>query len=230
MSFLFSGIAFSKTIKVGIVDFPPHINFIQNIKEDRAYKYVNKILKGMYGKIQFIKLSHDEGRVELDNGTIDILLPLKIENNEFKHLTKPLFNMIPGLCFKKEDFIPILSALHQLKDLNIGILSGTPILPLIKSTGANFHTLDNATSLSKGIELLLEGKYKAFYHPNPMEVYHYNNPLSKKVVCSKFLGYPSAIHIAVKSNMNNDDFNMIDKAFTRALEINSYEQYYWQKK
>jgi ABC-type amino acid transport substrate-binding protein len=230
MSFLFSGVVFAKTIKIGIIDFPPHVNFIQNIEKDKAYKYVNRVLKGMYEKVQFVKLSQEKGLIELDNGTLDLLFPLKIENNELKHLTKPLFNLLPGLCFKKENFIPILSALHQLKGLSIGILSGTPILSLVKNAGANFQTLDHNASLSQGIALLLAGKYKAFYHPNPMEVYHYNNPLSKKIVCSRFLGYPSAIHIAVKKNMNNEEFSMIDKAFSHALEINSYEQYYWQKK
>ncbi len=228
VSFLFVGIVSAQTIKVGIVDYPPHINFIENIEEDKAYRYVDRVLKGIYAEVEFIRYSREDGIAEIEKGRIDLLLPLTLVNNNLRHLTKPLFRMVPGLCFKKENFIPILSASHRLKNLTIGVLPGTPILPIVKAAGADLHMLKKTDSLRRGIEMLLTDEYKAFYHPNPMEVYHDKNPLSKTLACSKFLGYPSGVYIAVKEDMDAKAYQSIDRAFSRALEISSYEQYFWE--
>jgi hypothetical protein len=228
LSFLFTGITFAETIKIGVVDYPPHINFIKNIENDKAYRYVDSVLKGIYSEVEFIRLTPDDGIAEIEKGSIDLLFPLTLINQKFRHLTKPLFRMVPGLCFKKENFIPILSATHRLKNLSIGVLPGTPVLTIVKDAGANLTVLAKTDSLSQGIDMLITEQYKAFYHPNPMEVYHDKNPLSKILACSKFLGYPSGVYIAVKEDMDEKTYQSIDRAFSRALEINSYEQYFWK--
>jgi len=229
LSFFFTGITLAETIKVGIVDYPPHINFIKNIEEDKAYLYVNRVLKGVYAEVEFIRYTREDGIKEIEKGSIDLLFPLTLTNQELRHLTKPLFRMVPGLCFKKDNFIPILSATHRLKGLSIGVLPGTAVLPIVKDAGAKVIVLAKSDSLAKGIDMLIAERYKAFYHPNPMEVYHDKNPLSKVLACSKFLGYPSGVYIAVKENMDEKAYQSIDRAFSRALEINSYEQYFWKK-
>jgi len=228
LSFLFTGITSAEIIKVGVVDYPPHINFNKNIEQDKAYRYVKRVLKGIYAEVIFIRFSREDGIKEIKKGSIDLLFPLTLVKNDFRHLAKPLFRMVPGLCFKKENFIPILSATHRLKGLSIGVLPGTPVLPIVSEAGADFHILADTTTLSMGIDMLLAEQYKAFYHPNPMEVYHYKNPLSKVLACSKFLGYPSGVYIAVKEDMEDKTYQVIDRAFSRALEINSYEQYFWK--
>lgn len=228
LSLLFTGITSAETIKVGIVDYPPHINFIKNIEQDKAYRYVERVLKGVYANVSFVRYSPEDGIKEMEKGSIDLLFPLTLANNDFRHLSKPLFRMVPGLCFKKENFIPILSATKRIKGLTIGVLPGTPVLPIVIAAGADLQILSKSRSLTQGIEMLLEEQYQAFYHPNPMEVYHYKNPLSKVLACSKFLGYPSGVYIAVKEDMEDKTYQAIDRAFSRALEINSYEQYFWK--
>ncbi|MFT4927182.1 MAG: hypothetical protein ACI8WB_003288 [Phenylobacterium sp.] len=230
LSFLCTGIAKAQTIKIGVIEYPPHINFNQNVRKDKAYRYVDKILKGLYADVEFKTYSNEKALAELDRGAIDLLFPLDVSQNKLRHLSRPLFRTVPGLCFKKKNFIPVLSATHRLKGLNIGVSAGTQVLPIVAASGGQLKVLGAKETLNKGIERLLIGEFDAFYHPSPMQVYHQKNPLSKKVACSKFYGYPSGVYIAVKANMDDDTFEAIDNAFSHALEIKSYEDYFWERR
>lgn len=226
LSLFCPGIAFAATLKVGIVEFPPHIDFSTNATDATVYKYVNEILEGLVAKVEFKTYSHEQGLVELNSGAIDLLFPLDISLNKLRHLSKPLFHVVPGLCFKKSNFIPVLSAIHRLKGLTIAIPSGAPVLRVVETSGANLIALTKENKLQQGVDLLLADKVDAVYLTNPAIVYHYNNPLSKQMACSKFHGYPSGIYVAVKKNMSEDQYHLIDRAFSHALEVNSYENFF----
>jgi hypothetical protein len=226
LSFFCSRIAFAETLKVGIVEFPPHIDFSTKASDATVYKYINEILEGLVAKVEFKTYSHKQALIELNSGAIDLLFPLDVSQNKLRHLSKPLFHVVPGLCFTKNNFIPVLSALHRLKDLNIAVASGAQVLDVIAASGANVTTLTKENKLQQGVDLLLANKIDAVYLSNPEKIYHYNNPLSKQIACSKFHGYPSGIYVAVRNNMSEDKYQLIDRAFTHALEINSYENFF----
>lgn len=230
LSFLYSGIVSAETIKVGVVEYPPHINFAQGIAHDKAYQYVDNVLKGIYAEVEFSTLGYEQGQAALARGEVDLLFPLDVSRSKLRHLSKPLFRSVPGLCFKKQDYIPILSALRRLKGLSVGVSAGTRVLPVLIESGARIDILHSGESLNRGIEHLLSGRYKAFYHPNPMQVYHHSNPLSKKLACTKFYGHPSGVYIAVERNMGEQQFTLIDKAFSHAMADKSYEEIFREKK
>jgi len=230
LSFFCSGIIKADTIKVGVVEFPPHINFSESISKSKAYQYVDDILKGIYSKVVFKTYSKEQALIELDSGTIDLLFPVDVSEEKLRHLSKPLLYVVPGLCFKKKNFIPVLSALHRLKELNVGVAIGTQVLPEFKRTGVNLKILTEDDTLRQAVELLMSGNIDAFYHTSPMQIYNLENPLSKKLACSKFHGYPSGIYLAVKKNMRDETYQMIDKAFSHALDIKSYEDFYLESK
>jgi hypothetical protein len=103
-----------------------------------------------------ILISNKRAKVQLSNGTIDLLFPLADPENQFKHLSKPLFNAVPGLCFKQHTFIPILSATHRLRGLTIGIPASTKVVATLKSSGDKLQTIEGSNTLDTGVNLLLD--------------------------------------------------------------------------
>ena len=218
----------SVTLKVGIIDYPPHVDFKNNIRNDKAYKYVHAILESKFSNVEYIQYPSKRAISELKKGNIDLLYPVDDPFNKLKHLSKAFFHSTPGLCFKKKNFIPILSATHLFKGLAIGIPSGTKIVPTLKSSSANLIDIKGANSLNRGIELLKLGRIDALFHPNPIKLYHLTNPLSKEIACSYFHGYSSGVYIATKPGMDKETYKKIDDAFTLALNETSYEFYFTQ--
>lgn len=230
LSFLCSGVTWAETIKIGVVEYPPHINFNQDVSKEKAYRYVDKVLKGIYAQVEFSTYTTEQALSELDKGAIDLLFPLDVAQTKLKHLSKPLFHTVPGLCFKKKNFISILSASHRFRGITVGVLPGTQVLPVLDKSGAVLKILPAKSTLSQGIQWLLSERFEAFYHPSPTQVYHFNNPLSKKIACSKFHGYPSGVYIAVKDKMSDDKYQQINDTFAHAQAIKSYEDYFWEGK
>lgn len=76
----------------------------------------------------------ERATIELLKGTVDVLMPIPLEKETMRTLSLPIFHSVPGLCFKKENFIPILSTIHRLDDLTIGVpVSSTTVAGLTAS-------------------------------------------------------------------------------------------------
>ncbi|NQZ06021.1 MAG: hypothetical protein HRT35_02575 [Algicola sp.] len=232
---LLSGQTIADTLTIGVIEYPPHINFKQDIDfnqntvKNRAVTYVRRALKEQYDTIVFIKLPSKRAKIQLNKGAIDLLFPLADPKNQFRHLSKPLFNAIPGLCFKKKAFIPILSATHRLKGLTIGIPASTKVVTTLQNSGAKLKTIEGSNTLDTGINLLLDDLIDVLYHPSPVKVYHQSNRLSKKIACSYFYGQSWGVYIAVSPKMNATHFQLIDAAFSKALKSKSYEFYFAER-
>ncbi|MFT4928301.1 MAG: hypothetical protein ACI8WB_004420 [Phenylobacterium sp.] len=226
---LFSQLASAESLKVGLVEYPPHINFKHDETNDKAYQYVDKVLKGLYQHVEFIRFPNKRALVELKKGNIDLLFPLDGTQKDIKQLSRPLFRSVPGLCFRKENFIPFLSATHLFDGLNIGTPAGTDVISALKNSKARLKVIEGSDALNRGIKLLMVSRIDAFYHPSPVKVYHYSNKLSKDVACSYFYGYSAGVYIAVDPNMSNDKYRLIDNAFSNELKIKSYEYYFAER-
>ncbi len=224
-----SAIAETETIKVGVVEYPPHVDFKREKMNEKAFKYVEKVLKGMYVNVEFIRFPTKRALVELKKGNIDLLFPLDDSQKGVRRLSKPLFRSVPGLCFKKKNFIPFLSATHLFENLTIGVPAGTEMINSLKDSNANFTPVEGSDALRRGIRLLLVDRIDAFYHPSPVKVYHYSNELSKEVACSYFYGHSSGVFIAVEPKMNKHKYRLIDNAFSTELKIKSYEYYFAER-
>lgn len=221
--------AISNSLTVGVIEYPPHIDFKNNIKSEKAYKYVHAILERKFSDIKYIKYPTKRALSELKKGNIDLLYPVDDPFNKLNQLSNAFFYSTPGLCFKKKNFIPILSATHLFKKLAIGIPSGTKIVPTLEHSQANLINIKGTDSLNRGIELLRLGRLDALFHPSPIKLYNENNPLSKEIACSYFHGYSSEVHIATRPNMDKKTFKLIDNAFSIAQNETSYEYFFTQK-
>jgi len=219
----------ANSITVGVIEYPPHIDFKNNIKSEKAYKYVHAVLERKFSEITYIKYPSKRALSELQKGNIDLLYPVDDPFNKLKQLSNAFFYSTPGLCFKKKNFIPILSATHLFKKLAVGVPSGTKIVPTLEHSDANLINIKGTDSLNRGVELLRLGRIDALFHPNPIEIYNQKNPLSKEIACSYFHGYSSEVHIATKPNMDKKIYKLIDEAFSIAQNETSYEYFFTQK-
>jgi len=229
---LFTFSVSSQTLRVGLIDFPPHLSFDEELTNSPLYQYVNKILDSLNYTVEYVKLPSERAYLELTKGQLDILLPISLPANKDEVSTPftPIFHSVPGLCFKKENFIPILSATHRFDDLTIGIpAASSPVLALTNSE-AKLIPIKGENATSRGIELTQRGRFDAFYHPSPIKVYHRNSPLYKEVACSYFHGYSTPMHIAVANKLSKQTTEIIHRAFETAMKNQSYEFYFASRK
>jgi len=221
--YFFSYAVTSQTIKVGVVDYPPHINFDEALDESSLIKYMNSVLLPLNHSFEYVKLPRVRATVELEEGRIDILMPIPVVKNTIMTLPLPIFHATPGLCFKKENFIPILSATHRFSDLMIGFPANSPLVLALEDSSANLIPLMGENAVNRGIELTQRGRFDAFYHPSPVQVYHRNTPKFKEVACSYFHGYSTPIYVAVA---NLKIYNLLNTAYQKALANQSYEYFF----
>jgi len=228
--FFFSFTASAQSLRIGFIDYPPHISFDVALEKNPLYQYINSVLLPLGFDIEYVKLPRERASIELIRGRLDMLLPTSIENQTLKTLALPIFHSVPGLCFKKENFIPILSASHRFDDLTIGVPYGSALVLTLSHSSANIIELKGENAISRGIEMIQRGRFDAFYHPSPITVYHRKNPLYKEVACSYFHGYSTPIYIAVTETMPEEIFNLINNAYQKAIVKKSYEYYFASRK
>ena len=224
--------ALSQTLTVGFVDFPPHISLNEEYKESPLYQYVNEVFLQADIKVTYIKLPGERALTELLKGRVDVLMPTSLPSHHkvIKTLPSPLFHTVPGLCFKKENYIPILSATHRFEKLNIGVPAGVKLVAALTESKANLIPLNGDDATSRGVELTQRGRLDAFYHPSPIKVYHRENSLFKEVACSYFHGYSTPVYIAVANTVSKSSFIIINKAFQKAMLKEPYEYFFAMRK
>jgi len=224
--FLFIGSAYSKSLKIGIVEYPPHLVFQNNQVSGKLFDYFNNVLSPLNYDIEIIRLPNGRGVLELKKGSIDLLLPYDDVIKGINTLTSPLFYSMPGLCFKKENFIPILSATHRFKELTVGVPLGAPIVPALQNSEAVLLEIKGDDAINRGIALTQIGRIDAFYHPSPAKVYHQENKAFKELACSYFHGYSNGVFIAVSPFMKHKDFQVVDARLKEAMAEMTYSYYF----
>jgi len=213
---------FAETIKIAVVNYPPHIIVKDTKVSGPAIKYVNKILEKIKIKPSYIISPLKRAKRSLKFNKVKMLMVIGEAPNTMKTLERPFFYVVPGLCFKKNNFIPILSAKNVLNGLRIGYPGGINIVQSIDRVKVKLKEINGADALSRGVKMLLVNRFDAFYHPNPKLVYHHKNPLSKKVACSYFYGHSRKIYIAVSNNISKKLLTKLNKYFTQELRENPY--------
>jgi len=229
---LYSFTVSAQSLKVGLIDYPPHINFDEALNKSPLYQYVNTVLLPLDLHVEFIKLPRKRATLELMKGNIDLLLPssTSLENKTKKKLSSSIFQSVPGLCFKKESFIPILSATHRFDDLTIGVHINSSVVAGLKDSEAQLVYIGGDNATKRGMEMTKKGRIDAFYHPSPINVYHRKSLIYKEIACSYFHGYSTPVYIAVADTLPTKKFRLIDNAFQNAMLKQTYEYYFASRK
>jgi hypothetical protein len=228
VAIMFCGTTIAQTtsIKVGVVDYPPHVNLATGrIDSSPLITYMTKALSSPNLSFKFIKLPGDRARLLLKQGDIDLLLPINKQQDAGKYFSKPIFHAIPGLCFKKESFIPILSATHRLKDLTIGVPAGIKPLDVLEEADAIVVPLKGNNTTERGIELTQRGRLSAMYYPSLQTVYHSKNPNYKALACSYFHGYSTPVYIVASDKLDLKIKEVLEQTYLNAMRAESYEYF-----
>jgi len=220
----------AQVIRVGLIDYPPHINFDEDLLKSPLHQYIERTLQPLGFTIKYIKLPRERATIELFKGSVDVLMPVPLENESMKRLSLPIFHSVPGLCFKKENFIPILSAIHRLDDLTIGVPVSSTVVAGLTDSKANLLQIKGENATNRGIEMTQRGWLDAFYHPSPIKVYHRKNPAYKEVACSYFHGFSTPVYIGISSKLPQKTFNLINSTYQKAIAKQSYEYYFASRK
>lgn len=211
---------------VGVVDYPPHIVVKDKIPSGRAIDYIQNFMDRNGDSVVFTVLPVMRGQKQLVDGNIDLLLPIENFPVGSVIIKKPFLKLVPGLCFRKDNFVPILSATHRLKSLKIGYADGSDLPKTLKESGASLIALKGISGHERGIKMLKANRFDALYHANPVFIYHHKNPLSKDVACSYFHGLTTHVYITVSPILEADKAKHIQSAFTKAIEEQSYRDFY----
>ncbi len=210
-------------VRIGLLEYPPHIVFDDDIGPLPGY--MSKIVEGSGYQAKFIRMLPERGLRELNKGNIDFLMPLKTMEAKVSVLSLPILHSVPGLCFKKDKFIPILSATHRFDDLIVGMPNGYYVVDALASSQAMLLEVKGDDAISRGIDLTQRGRIDAFYHPNPSHVYYEGNPTYKEVACSSFHGYFIAANIAVSPKIKQQVLHAVESQFVEQMQSENYELY-----
>lgn len=216
----------SKTLKIGVIEYPPHVIASKSEIHGPALSYLKAMLSQHSYNIRFVYLPTKRGIVELNKGSIDLLLPISKTAEINHYLSRPLFHSVPGLCFNKKDFIPILSSTDRLDRLIIGVPAGVTLPSALTESNAIIKIIEGSDVLSRGISLLLKKRIDSLYYPSPINIYHYTNPLSNQVACSYFYGYSTGLQIATSPLMSHEDKLKLDNIYMNYLNKETYEFYF----
>lgn len=223
--FLFIVSASAAELRVAVTEYSPHVNVENGQVKGPALQYLRSIFETSFEKVTFVTMPNKRALLELNKGTIDILFPLEQQNKGITVFGEPILNVVPGICFKKDTYIPILSAPGALDYLDIGVPPTLPLVPIFSRSFVNIKVIEGSNVLNRGIQLLLRGRIDGFYHPSPINVYHYNNPLSKKIACSLFYGYSEPIYLALSNKLSNKERKKLQALYKKNMSEKSYEHF-----
>lgn len=212
--------------RVGIMEHPPHAVLKKGVPEGRVVDYIQTIITNQGHRSRLFSAPIKRSLMRLEEGNLDILLPIEASTEDVLTFIKPLFKLVPGLCFKKKNFLPFLSATHRFRGLKIGHTDGMDIVGILNNSGAKLIPLQGKFPLERGIKMLEADRYDAFYHPNPIFLYHRNNPLSKTIACSYFHGLSSNTYIAVSPKLSNKNRKFLEHAFNSMMKKESYLDFF----
>ena len=216
---------FAYEYRIGVIENPPHVFIKEGSPRGRAVEFMKAVINNSGSQSSFFNIPIKRALKLLKEGKLDALLPFEDSQETTSTLTKPLFKLVPGLCFRKEDFIPILSATHLFKDLKIGYTDGVELAEPLANSQARLISLKGESALDRGLKMLQANRFDAFYHPNPIFLYHQNNPLSKQVACSYFHGLSSNTYIAVSDKLSKEKLSHLETSFSAAMDNQSYTQF-----
>ncbi|WP_157576838.1 hypothetical protein [Pseudoalteromonas rubra] len=210
-------------LRIGLLEYPPHVSFLQKQATGSMPRYLKSMYRDDFSKVEFILLPNKRGLRELSRGHIDILFPYLEQGDQLPVAGKAIFNVVPGLCFKKDKYIPFLSAPGVLDGLVIGVPTNLPLVPTFDRSSVTLEVIQGNDALNRGIQLLLKGRLDGFYHPSPVNVYHHSNPLSKSIACSLFYGFSSPVSLGMSPLLSSEVKQKITEAYTKQLNKQLYE-------
>ncbi|MCJ8300530.1 MAG: DUF3365 domain-containing protein [Pseudomonadales bacterium] len=195
-------VAMQQKLVMGVFDYPPYIKIENNgdIKQSWPQHFTESV---EFIDLKLVGIPRKRLRGFLQNGAIQLAFPI-YDIAELQPIGKPITFEIPGLCFKKENFIPFLSATHLWKNLRIGFPGGTKLVSVLKKYNKNPNSLEIVGSglSSRLTEMLLKERFDAIYVQNINQIYSIGGKYYDTIACSGFYGNLQPVYVAgLKDNL-----------------------------
>jgi len=206
-----------KTITIGTYGYQPHIKVGAGPLQGRGINYLSKLLESAGYEPIYQVVPRKRLAQYLANGKVDMAFP--IYENELRNSkqmsVRPLLFETPGLCFRKENFIPFLSVIDRWKELDIIYAGGTEIIPFLAEHNTSLKPVFGASIQDRLIKMLASKRADAAYVANVLPMYNINSRFYKTIACSNFYGHSSPVYIAMS--------NQLDSSVIRSLRT-SYKK------
>jgi len=185
---------------MGVYDYRPYIKISNNgdITESWPQHFTESV---KFNKLKLIDIPRKRLKFLLDKGIIQLAFPI-YEIGELQPIGRPITYEIPGLCFKKENFIPFLSATHLWKNLRIGFPGGTKLVSVLNKYNRNPNSFEVVGSdlSSRLIDMLMIDRFDAIYVQDLNEIYSVDSIYYDTIACSGFYGNLQPVYVAGLKN------------------------------
>ncbi len=189
-------IVMKQKLVMGVFDYPPYIEISKNteIKEFWPSHFTQAV---EFIDLTLVEVPRKRLQGFLENGAIQLAFPV-YDISELQPIGKPVTFEIPGLCFKKDNFIPFLSATHLWKNLRIGFPGGTKLISILKQHNKNpdSHEVVGSGLLSRLTNMLMKDRFDAIYVQNINHIYAIGAQYYDTIACSGFYGNLQPVYVA----------------------------------
>jgi len=212
------------TITIGTYGYQPHIKVGAGPLQGRGINYLRKLLESAGYKPIFQVVPRKRLAQYLANGKVDMAFPIyEKELRESKRMSvRPLLFETPGLCFRKENFIPFLSVIDRWKNLDIIYAGGTEIIPFLAKNNASLKPVFGTNIQDRLIKMLASKRADAAYVANVFPMYNVNSRFYKSIACSNFYGHSSPVYIAISDQL---DLNVIKSLRQSYIKLPHYAEF-----
>ncbi len=213
------------SLTIGVFDYPPLITVTNGVIGGTAVEDLSKMLReaGSGYAAKFKTLPPKRLKQALIANNIDLAFPLYSDSiDDVSLLTpEPVLFEIPGLCFRKENFVPFLSTVKHWRFLNTVYPGGVEPVPILKKYGEQISPVFGEDVLDRTINLVASGRADAAYVANIFSVYNVNSKYYRHIACSSFFGFSSPVYIGVSKGLSSDTLEKLRQTKQR---INLYSR------
>mgnify|MGYP000630249019 CR=1 FL=1 len=215
----------AEVIQIGFVEYPPHVINRNGVPTGSLVDYAREAAKKSGNQLQAELLPYKRSLIEVSANNIDFLMPIiNPKDLPLRHL-QLLFTEVPGLCFLKTNYIPMLSAKRKLFNLNIGYMDGLAHLDTLTRSGADLISIPGSNFIGRSMKMLRAGRLDAFYHPNPSETYSVKNDSPLIIACSQFHGIENRVFVARSSKIYRNPVKSFENMFASLQGVFPYIEY-----
>lgn len=191
------------TLTIGVYSYPPMVNVTNGEISGTAIEDLGRIVKGAGYNVVYRDFPRARLIPALKRNDIDLAFPVYTTSDQDTSVLSRELSLveIPGLCFRKENFVPFLSTIKQWSQLKIVYPAGMEPAPILKKYGQQLSPVFGDNVLERTIKMVASGRADAAYSPNISFIYNVNSRYYPYIACSSFFGYSTPVYIGVSSKL-----------------------------
>lgn len=190
-------------LTVGVYSYPPLVNIVDGQISGSAIDDLGRIVRDAGYNVIYRDFPRARLVLALKRNDIDLAFPVYNSSSKDNSVLSREVSLveIPGLCFRKDNFVPFLSAVNHWSQLNIVYPAGAETAPILKKYGRHLSPVFGDNVLERTIKMVASGRADAAYSPNISFVYNLSSKYYPYIACSSFFGYSTPVYIGVSNEL-----------------------------